>query len=123
MSERIRMLEEALKAAHRLTAAQPHPLLTDEFMKIKEVHEQSEAATRDPTPGSAGGDDASTGEIVGAFGSLSVSQSGQAKYFGHAANSWVRICAVFKPSHADHLRLLVVHACTPLALFSHPTLA
>lgn len=97
MSERIRMLEEALKASHRLTHTEAHPLLTDELLKIKEVHEHSESSTRGTTPQSATGTDGDngTGEIENAFGSLSVSQSGVTKYFGHAANSWVRIRSLY----------------------------
>ena len=98
MSERIRTLEEALKTSHRLTtSASAHPLLTDDLMKIKESHpENADTSTRDTTPQSTlGKDDIGTGEIENAFGSLSVSQSGQTKYFGHAANSWVRILFYF----------------------------
>jgi hypothetical protein len=99
---RVRSLEDGLRLSHARTpnAAEPHPLLADELLKIK-MPLQRDVPTARPSHGGPGGgggggaggsddDDNEGGTVVDAVGSLSISYSGLTKYYGNAANSWVR---------------------------------
>jgi len=90
LANRVRDLEDALRYSHAQLSPssfeQPHPLLTEELLKIKaplqrELRNDASSAPKEEEPNP---------DIVDAFGSLSISISGRTKYFGHIANSWVR---------------------------------
>ena len=87
LSGRVRELEDALRAAYSQLTDEKHPLLTEELLRIKAPlqRETSSATNGDPS----GNKDEHNPDVVDSFGSLSISQSGRTKYYGHIANSWV----------------------------------
>jgi hypothetical protein len=93
LSNRVRSLEDALRASHSQLSNEPHPLLHDELLKIKHPLQRDTTSpngmggSRDQEPKEEPAD----ANIVDAVGSLSVTDSGRTKYFGHAANSYVRL--------------------------------
>ncbi|KAL5492320.1 hypothetical protein ACEPAI_3767 [Sanghuangporus weigelae] len=80
LCQRVRALEDALAVAHRATHADRHPLLSDELMKIKNPLEREVIAN---PPKLQDEEDA-----IDAVGSLSISPSGKANFFGTTANAW-----------------------------------
>ncbi|KAF9221421.1 hypothetical protein BS17DRAFT_803536 [Gyrodon lividus] len=87
LCNRVRELEDALRSSHSLVSPDKHPLLTDELLQIK-APLQREPPNHRNTPKAEIKEEEQNGEIVDAFGSLSISASGGAKYFGSIANSW-----------------------------------
>ncbi|PFH45913.1 hypothetical protein AMATHDRAFT_70926 [Amanita thiersii Skay4041] len=81
---RVRDLEDALRASHFQLSTDPHPLLSEELLKIKAPLQREPPASRQATQKI---EEDST-EVVDAFGSLSIGLSGRAKYYGSTANSW-----------------------------------
>lgn len=83
---RVRELEDALRESNSHLSDQPHPLLAEELLKIKAPLERdaSESNQQDIKK-----EDLSP-DVVDSFGSLSISQTGKTKFYGHTANSWVR---------------------------------
>ena len=81
MGQRIRQLEDALAILQSSVSTEPHPLLGDELFSVKSspVKESDILA-----------------ETMGAFGTLTIGDSGESKYFGPSAGSEVRSC--FEPS-------------------------
>ena len=86
LAQRVRDLEDALRATHCQLSSDLHPLLSEELLKIKAPLQRDP-----PTARNAGQKAEEPGpEIIDAFGSLSISVSGQTTYYGSIANSWVR---------------------------------
>ncbi|KIL65532.1 hypothetical protein M378DRAFT_161851 [Amanita muscaria Koide BX008] len=84
LAQRVRDLEDALRVTHCQMSSEPHPLLSEELLKVKAPLQRDPPATR-----YAGQKAEETGtEIIDAFGSLSISVSGQTTYYGSIANSW-----------------------------------
>jgi hypothetical protein len=81
----VRELEDALRYTHSQVSTDEHHLLSADLLHIKAPLE------REPTDQihSARDSNEDNENAVDASGSLSISISGRAKYFGHAANSWV----------------------------------
>lgn len=102
----MRELEDALRATHAQVAEGVHPLLTEDLLKVKMPLQRETPSTGPNSTGSgadglgggaagtAGGKEEDGKDVVDAFGSLSISQSGKTKFYGHTANSWVR-CSSF----------------------------
>ncbi|KAG5645724.1 hypothetical protein DXG03_005419 [Asterophora parasitica] len=87
LATRVRQLEDALRASHSHLTSEQHPLLSDELLKIKAPLQREAAPHRDPHNNPVK-EEETAADVVDAFGSLSVSVSGQAKYFGQTAGSW-----------------------------------
>ncbi|KAF7309613.1 Fungal-trans domain-containing protein [Mycena indigotica] len=86
LANRVRELEDALRVSHSHISNDGHPLLTEELLRIKAPLQREVPALRN-IPHSAQ-DEEHNPDVVDAFGSLSISMSGGAKYFGTTANSW-----------------------------------
>ncbi|THH15615.1 hypothetical protein EW146_g4890 [Bondarzewia mesenterica] len=84
---RVRELEDALRVSHKQTSSETHPLLSDDLLRVKaplqrDVSLRSHAVNNQPE------DDDTNPDDVDSFGTLSISDSGQTKYYGQPANSW-----------------------------------
>lgn len=94
LCSRVRELEDALREAHvRLSPPSPqghppqqHPLLTEDLLRIKMPLQRETPSER-----YGNGIKEEPADVVDSFGSLSIGQSGRTKYYGHVANSWVRV--------------------------------
>ncbi|KAJ4464687.1 fungal-specific transcription factor domain-containing protein [Lentinula lateritia] len=87
LSNRVRELEDGLRSDHIQLTNEPHPLLSEELLKIKAPLQREPPAAR--SLNGAIKDEESNPDVVDAFGSLSISLSGKAKFFGQTANSWL----------------------------------
>lgn len=93
LSSRVRDLEDGLQKAHSATSSIPHSLLSDELLLLKlptlqrDISRPQNAAAAVVPP-----EEETPLDDVDSFGTLSVSRSGQTKYYGTFANSWVRPC-------------------------------
>ncbi|KAF8661287.1 hypothetical protein AX16_001386 [Volvariella volvacea WC 439] len=83
---RIRELEDALRESHMQHTTEQHPLLTPELLQIKAPLQREAPAFRN-AQSNAVKEEESNPDVVDAFGSLSLGQGGQAKYYGGIANS------------------------------------
>ncbi|KIY52850.1 hypothetical protein FISHEDRAFT_34165, partial [Fistulina hepatica ATCC 64428] len=83
LSNRVRHLEDALKESHALHSVDPHPLLSEQLLKIKRPLERER-----PEDSADAIDKDGTEDAIDALGSLSISNSGRAAFFGTAANAW-----------------------------------
>lgn len=88
MSQRIRLLEDALTISHSMTSSEQHPLLIEELKNIKFGADSTRRHSRAGSSGKAGGPDAVT-ETITAFGTLAIGDNGTSKYFVQAANTAV----------------------------------
>ena len=75
MSERIHQLEDALAIMQAKSSNDPHPLLSDGLTKNKNMDEDEELDSQVPGP-------SSSGDVVSAFGMLSMSERGVSRFFG-----------------------------------------
>jgi hypothetical protein len=96
MSARIRQLEDALAIVQAAVSDQRHPLLDDELLKIKfgsEVLGMPDSSRRKDSegtsvPGGGGGvGSPPVDRTIDAFGTLTMSDAGEVKYFGRSAGS------------------------------------
>lgn len=100
LGNRVRQLEDALRASHSQLSTETHPLLVDDLLRIKAPLQReppssanaSLNSTSMPLPDNMPKEEEEEATnnpiIVDAFGSLSISVSGGVKYYGHIANSW-----------------------------------
>ncbi|KAJ7281861.1 fungal-specific transcription factor domain-containing protein [Mycena rebaudengoi] len=124
LANRVRELEDALRTSHSHLSADQHPLLSDELLRIKAPLQREVPAFRNQPPGNAIKEEEHNPDVVDAFGSLSISLSGGAKYFGTIANSWYFLqneTAEEDEAEDDHLtslqRVLPSHILTRAAAF------
>jgi len=89
LCQRVRDLEDALRYSHSIVSSERHHLLTDELLQIKSPLQREPPSSRN-IPRREAKEEDQNGEVVDAFGSLSINSAGSAKYFGSIANSWVR---------------------------------
>ncbi|KZP04803.1 hypothetical protein FIBSPDRAFT_940817 [Athelia psychrophila] len=75
MGQRIRQLEDALAILQSSVSSEPHALLADKLLSIKSI----------PEPHSSPKD--ALAETMDAFGTLTIGESGEAKFFGPSAGS------------------------------------
>ena len=102
LATRVRELEDALRSSHSHLTSEQHPLLTEELLKIKAPLQRDISHTK--TPSSVVIKEEETNpDIVDSFGSLSISLTGRAKYFGQTANSWVSKFFTLIFFHPEHL--------------------
>ncbi|KAJ3781385.1 fungal-specific transcription factor domain-containing protein [Lentinula aff. detonsa] len=88
LSSRVRELEDGLRSDHSQLTNDPHPLLSEELLKVKAPLQREPPAARSILNGNVK-DEEPNPDVVDAFGSLSISLSGKAKFFGQTANSWL----------------------------------
>jgi hypothetical protein len=80
MGQRIRQLEDALAIFQSGVTNETHPLLQEELLGVKygpEIQSSADAHSRDVT------------ETMDAFGTLTIGDSGESRYFGRSAGSEV----------------------------------
>ena len=87
---RVRELEDALRDSHSRLSDESHPLLSEELLRIKAPLERENIIDKDAHKAK----EEPNADVLDSFGSLSISQSGRSKYYGHIANSWVRVFLV-----------------------------
>lgn len=90
LATRVRELEDALRASHNHLSTEPHPLLSEELLRIKAPLQRDVNGSKSATSVTVK-EEESNPDVVDAFGSLSIALSGKTKYYGHIANSWVCI--------------------------------
>ncbi|KAJ7257904.1 fungal-specific transcription factor domain-containing protein [Mycena haematopus] len=88
LANRVRELEDALRSSHQHLSSEQHPLLSEELLRIKAPLQREVPAFRNQPQGHAIKEEEHNPDVVDAFGSLSITLSGSAKYFGTTANSW-----------------------------------
>lgn len=81
MSQRIRQLEDALGLLQSSLSSEKHPLLREELLSIKYGPEQRSAVSRPPEDPLA--------EPVEVFGTMTIGDRGESRYFGATAGSEV----------------------------------
>ncbi|KAF7985867.1 hypothetical protein HWV62_43728 [Athelia sp. TMB] len=90
MSQRIRELEDALALLHGGFSSEKHALLREDLLSIKNVAEMHRSAEReiieDPLA-----------DPVDAFGTLTIGDSGESRYFGASAGSETLLSVVSEP--------------------------
>ncbi|KAF8074759.1 fungal-specific transcription factor domain-containing protein [Lyophyllum atratum] len=87
LATRVRQLEDGLRTAHSHLSSEQHPLLAEELLRIKAPLQREAAPLRTPNANPVKEEEQNP-DVVDAFGSLSISISGRANYFGHVATSW-----------------------------------
>ncbi|KZS94505.1 hypothetical protein SISNIDRAFT_46734 [Sistotremastrum niveocremeum HHB9708] len=87
LSDRIRALEDALAASHERYATGPHPLLSDDLLRIKAPLERNRPEFSSGSD-SLGDPQQDEEEVSAAFGTLSISKDGSSHFYGGPANSW-----------------------------------
>lgn len=86
LANRVRDLEDALRASHTLHSVEPHPLLSEDLLRIKAPIQRENLINTGATNGNS---DEQGADVVDSFGSLSISEGGRTNYFGQATSSWV----------------------------------
>ncbi|KAJ7453960.1 hypothetical protein B0H11DRAFT_265925 [Mycena galericulata] len=124
LANRVRELEDALRSSHSRYSNEPHHLLSEELLRIKAPLQREVPAFRNQQPGNPIKEEEHNPDVVDAFGSLSISLSGGAKYFGTTANSWYFLqneTAEGEEPEDDHLTslqsVLPAHILTRAAAF------
>lgn len=88
MSERIRQLEDGLQLAHSAQSSQPHPLLSDNLLSVKNgVLQQSRQSS--PDDSSAHPEQGPESDILETFGTLRIGDDGATRFLGATAASEV----------------------------------
>ncbi|KAI9064180.1 hypothetical protein FKP32DRAFT_1570746 [Trametes sanguinea] len=85
LASRVRDLEDALRTSHAQHSPEPHPLLSEELLRIKAPIQRENLIN---TGTSNGNSEEQSGDVVDSFGSLSISDNGRTNYFGQATSSW-----------------------------------
>jgi hypothetical protein len=97
-AERIRQLEAALLVLNSTVSHAPHPLLSEDLLRIKELNSVPSQTSSAGSHNSGQSDLGQDAELLDRFGSLSISRNGGAKHFGHGAESWVSVsCLTAEP--------------------------
>jgi len=100
LATRVRQLEDGLRSSHAQLSSESHPLLSEELLRIKAPLQREAAPLRNNTQITVKEEEPNP-DVVDAFGSLSITLSGRAQYFGQIANSWV---SPISPPHTRSLR-------------------
>lgn len=80
-------IQDALRSSHAQLSPESHPLLSEELLRIKAPLQREVPAFRNAANSLK--EEENNPDVVDAFGSLSISLSGRAKYFGQTAGAWV----------------------------------
>ncbi|EKM50390.1 uncharacterized protein PHACADRAFT_263672 [Phanerochaete carnosa HHB-10118-sp] len=83
LSNRVRELEDGLRASHSQHSNETHPLLSEDLLRIKAPLQRENLSST-----TNGNSDEPGGDVVDSFGSLSISDSGRTNYFGQATSSF-----------------------------------
>jgi hypothetical protein len=94
LATRVRQLEDGLRSSHDQLSSEPHPLLSEELLRIKAPLQREAAPLRNSLQITVKEEEQNP-DVVDAFGSLSITLSGRAKYYGQTANSWVSSITFF----------------------------
>jgi hypothetical protein len=86
MSNRIRQLEDALAILQVTVSDKPHPLLTEDLLKMKFGSEAINPKDPDDSD-----EDGYAAGAIDALGTLTLEDSGELRYFGRSAGS--EVCA------------------------------
>ncbi|KAI0305952.1 hypothetical protein B0F90DRAFT_1623878 [Multifurca ochricompacta] len=86
LCSRVRDLEDALRTAHDQNSSEPHPLLSEELLRVK-APLQREAPLRNPTTINQQ-EEENNPDVIDSFGTLAINRSGHTNYYGQFANSW-----------------------------------
>ncbi|KZP04069.1 hypothetical protein FIBSPDRAFT_923431 [Athelia psychrophila] len=97
MSHRIHLLEDALALLQSSISSEKHYLLRDDMLSIKYGSEQPRSVEPDPPKNSLA-------ETVEAFGTMTIGDSGESRYFGASAGS--EVCPPFLHLKMTRLKLL-----------------
>lgn len=111
LGDRVRQLEDALSTLQAQHSSEPHPLLADGLVSPEErPGEDEDTKMRDETGGGesskkggvgqASSSGSNAGEVIDAFGTLSIAQHGVARFFGPTGGSEVRV-TISTPFPAD----------------------
>lgn len=87
LCNRVRQLEDGLRHSHSMVSTESHPLLSEELLQIKAPLQREPPSLRNVPKNEIKQED-QNGEVVDAFGSLSINAAGGANYHGSIANSW-----------------------------------
>lgn len=120
LSTRVRDLEDSLRSSHSQLSTDPHPLLTEDLLRIK-APLQREPSNPRISPSHSLKDDEHNPDVVDAFGSLSISISGRAKYFGSTANSWVSDEAYLVTRETNSLLVFLAGKYSPFSKLMYRT--
>ncbi|RPD64305.1 hypothetical protein L226DRAFT_460396 [Lentinus tigrinus ALCF2SS1-7] len=85
LANRVRELEDALRTSHALHSLEPHPLLSEDLLRIKAPIQRENLINTGAPNGSS---DEPGADVVDSFGSLAISDTGRTNYFGQATSSW-----------------------------------
>lgn len=86
MGQRIRQLEDALSIFQSGVSNEVHPLLRDDLLSVKFGPDKGYVPEKEPPTRSE-----SLEPVIDAFGTMTVGDSGEGKYFGPSAGSEVRV--------------------------------
>jgi hypothetical protein len=97
LAHRVAQLEDALRALHELYSTEPHPLLDEDRLRIKEpflrrARDAPVSSKSSPASHPASSDGGDADELAVALDSLSVSRLGRSNYIGAAA--WTNVSAL-----------------------------
>jgi hypothetical protein len=87
LCSRVRDLEDGLRTSHSQNSNEPHPLLSDELLRIK-APLQRESAPRNQTTVNQQ-EEENNPDVIDSFGTLAINGAGHASYYSQFANSWV----------------------------------
>jgi hypothetical protein len=87
LCSRVRDLEDALRTSHSQNSSEPHPLLSEELLRVK-APLQRESPLRNPTT-IAEPEEENNPDAIDSFGTIAINGSGHTSYYGQFANSWV----------------------------------
>lgn len=103
MGQRIRQLEDALAIVQSSISTETHPLLQDHLLDVKfgpELRPSDESAPQRD----------SVAESVEAFGTLTIGDHGESKYFGRSGGS--EVCALsFDAKHFINVQVRFSRPC------------
>ncbi|KAF9474117.1 hypothetical protein BDN70DRAFT_885189 [Pholiota conissans] len=96
LSGRIRQLEDALAALHAKHSSEPHPLLHVDLIHSDDRDGEAEAGAEETS-----GPSTQSGDVLDAFGTLSISEHGISRFFGPTGGSESLLLANLDSSHAS----------------------
>ncbi|KAI0296024.1 fungal-specific transcription factor domain-containing protein [Russula brevipes] len=122
---RVRDLEDGLRTSHALNSSEPHPLLSDELLRVK-APLQREAPPRNQTTINQQ-EEENNPDVIDSFGTLAINGAGQTSYYSQFANSWNEMEDEPKDDRTHDLRnilpvdILQFSGSVPLSPISRPS--
>lgn len=90
MSDRIRLLEDALAIVQSTVTSEPHPLLSRDQLNIKSSLELHSAVEGEEKTAKVEAEEGEETTYIDAFGTLAIRDDGAATFYGRSAGSEVR---------------------------------